>query len=300
MLLQVNNLTKKFGTFSAVKDLSFAIDKGRCVALLGPNGAGKTTTLNMIAGVLTPTTGSIQLGHQKRGDRRQYIGFLPQYPKFYHWMNPTELLQFVGQLSGLESQTLPKKITDILQLVGLEEVAKKRIGGFSGGMKQRLGLAQALLHEPDLLLLDEPVSSLDPVGRREVMNLLHELKKETTIFFSTHVLHDAEEICDDIFIMNRGVIEVAGGLAELKKNDATAILKIKTAEPTKEWLPQLEEIEEIFQVTPHLVHCTIPVEHVGNVKTTLLESILSKRITLECWEVAESSLEDLFLKVVRK
>lgn len=300
MLLQINNLTKKFGVFQAVKEISLTIDEGRCVALLGPNGAGKTTTLQMIAGVMTPTAGTITFQHRNREDRRKYIGFLPQYPKFYDWMTPVELLQFVGRLSGLETRLLRNRINEILQLVGLQQVAKKRIGGFSGGMKQRLGLGQALLHKPDLLLLDEPVSSLDPVGRREIMNLLLELKKDTTIFFSTHVLHDAEEICDDIFIMKNGVIEVAGSLAQLKKSADDAMLKIKTVEPISNWLPQLDEITDIFYETPNIVHCTIPVNHLDEVKMKLLERMLAGNITLERWEVTESSLEDLFLKVVRE
>lgn len=299
MLLQVNNLQKNFGTFQAVKNISFSIEKGRCVALLGPNGAGKTTTLQMLAGLSTPTAGTITLHETDHGDRRKHIGFLPQYPNFFDWMTPIELLQFVGQLSGMQKRLLTTKINDMLALVGLAQVAKKRIGGFSGGMKQRLGLAQALLHEPELILLDEPVSSLDPVGRREVMNLLHELKKETTIFFSTHVLHDAEEICDDIFIMKNGMIEVSGSLAQLKKNGHAAILKIKTVEPMQEWLPTFEQVDDIFQETPHIAHLTIAFEHLEKVKQLLLEHILMKQVTLERWEVTESSLEDLFLKVVR-
>lgn len=298
MLLQVTNLRKNFGSFQAVKEISFSIEKGRCVALLGPNGAGKTTTLQMLAGISTPTSGTITLHQANQEDRRKYIGFLPQYPNFFDWMTPIELLQFVGQLSGMEKRSLRKKITEMLALVGLEQVEKKRIGGFSGGMKQRLGLAQALLHEPDLLLLDEPVSSLDPVGRREVMNLLHELKKETTIFFSTHVLHDAEEICDDIFIMKNGKIEVSGSLTQLKKNGHAAILKIKTVEPVQEWLPSFEEVNDIFQETPFIAHLTIDFDYLEQVKRLLLEHILTNYITLERMEVAESSLEDLFLKVV--
>lgn len=299
-MLEVKNLQKNFGSFVAIDDLNFSIEKGSCVALLGPNGAGKTTTLHMLAGISTPTKGTITLDGSNGRDRREHIGFLSQYPTFYGWMTPIELLRFVGQLSGMKAALLSERITYILTLVGLEEVAKKKISGFSGGMKQRLGIAQALLHEPDLLLLDEPVSSLDPVGRREIMNLLHELKKETTIFFSTHVLHDAEEICDDILIMKKGVIKISGSLQQLKKNVDAVVFKIKTAEATEEWLSPLEKTSDSFQETPFIVHLTVAHEHASVVQDVILQAILAKKITLERWDVVESSLEDLFLKVVRQ
>lgn len=299
MLLEVNNLQKHFGTFRAVKGITFSIDKGRTVALLGPNGAGKTTTLQMLAGLSTPTVGTIKLKEMEKEDRRKYIGFLPQYPNFYEWMKAEELLYFVGQLSQIEKRSLSKKVISMLAKVGLEHVAKKRIGGFSGGMKQRLGIAQALLHEPDLILLDEPVSSLDPVGRREVMNLIRELKDETTIFFSTHVLHDAEEICDDILIMKAGMIEVSGSLQQLKKNHDKVTLKIKTVAPIDEWLPTFEEKVKVFYDTPYEVHLTVQVDVSEQVKRLLLATILQNNLILERFEVVESSLEDLFLKVVQ-
>src|SRR5690606_1974532 len=196
-LVSIENLVKRFGKETAVKNLSFEIKKGSCTALLGPNGAGKTTTLQMLAGLLHPTSGKIAFDGMENGDNRKYIGYLPQHPVFYNWMTANEFLVYVGQLAHLSKQESQRSADELLELVGIADAKKKKIGGFSGGMKQRLGIAQAMIHEPKLVMLDEPVSALDPVGRREVIEMMRQLKEKTTILFSTHVLHDAEEVCDD-------------------------------------------------------------------------------------------------------
>ena len=191
-LLDVQGLTQIFGATKAVNDISFTIDEGRCAAILGPNGAGKTTTIRMLAGLLSPTSGRIHFQSLPRGaDRRQLIGYLPQVPAF--WLDDRAgISDSCWQAMRLKREgSCRSRSTEWLERVGIAEAAKRRIAGYSGGMKQRLGLAQALIHRPKLLILDEPVSALDPIGRREVMGLLRDLKQETTILFSTHVLHDA-------------------------------------------------------------------------------------------------------------
>lgn len=207
-LLTISNLTKRFGTLTPVDGISFELEQGSCTALLGPNGAGKTTTLRMLAGLLSPTQGQIQYAAtgKSQDSWRERIGYLPQYPKFYPWMTGIEYLLFGARLSGLKRSQALIRSQEVLEMVGLEEAAKRRISGYSGGMKQRLGIAQALVHQPDLIMLDEPVSALDPIGRREVMDLLQRLRGDVTILFSTHVLHDAEEICDDMVLMVDGRI----------------------------------------------------------------------------------------------
>src|SRR5690625_1115198 len=195
MELSVKNLTKKFNSQLAVDNVSFDLNAGQCTALLGPNGAGKTTTLRMIAGLLSPTDGSIQFeGYENGRDIREKIGYLPQNPVFYAWMTGKEFLVYVGRLAHLSKLEAIQRAEKLLEQVGISHVKNKRIGQYSGGMRQRLGIAQALIHKPALLMLDEPVSSLDPIGRREVLTLLEKLKEETTILFSTHILNDAEEI----------------------------------------------------------------------------------------------------------
>ena len=246
ILLQVNDLTKNYGQHEAVKQISFQIEKGKCIAIIGPNGAGKTTTLQMLAGLLTPTSGTIHFPGSKKKDDRQLIGFLPQHPSFFSWMTAKEFLQFAGKLSHLTKAQLEAKIDEILTFVSLLEVKNKRIGGFSGGMKQRLGLAQALIHDPELLILDEPVSALDPNGRRDVLKMLHELKSRMTILFSTHVLHDAEQVCDSVIMLKEGTIKWDGSLTDLKNNQSASVIKISTAEAIDGCfaeLPRLSHIE---------------------------------------------------------
>ena len=188
-LVEVTNLTKSFGAINAVKDVSFSIDQGRCTSLLGPNGAGKTTTLNILAGLLRPSAGSIRFdGVKRHTDRRAIIGYVPQQVAFPGWMTGKEYLVMVGELFGMKRRQAKERATDLLGVLGLSDAGGRRIGGYSGGMKQRLGLAQALVRHPKLLILDELVTGLDPVGRREVLEFLKLLKSESTILFSTRVL----------------------------------------------------------------------------------------------------------------
>ena len=199
ILLQVDNLTKTYGGNQVVDAVSFELDEHTSTALIGPNGAGKTTTLSMLAGLVTPTNGTIQFQGGSTKDIRSVIGFLPQYPKFFPWMTALEFTEMAARLSGVETKNATIEAKKTLEFVGLGEAMKKKTGTFSGGMKQRLGLAQAIVHKPKLLLLDEPVSAFDPVGRRQVMNLLKELQQETTILYSTHILNDAEEMTDQYY-----------------------------------------------------------------------------------------------------
>ncbi len=175
-LVEVANLTKSFGSVAAVSNISFTITQGRCTALLGPNGAGKTTTLNILAGLLRSSAGEVAFeGIPFGSDHRGIIGYLPQQVAFPGWMTGFEYLRMVGELFGLSGIKARKRALDLLATLGLEEAGGRRIGGYSGGMNQRLGLAQAMVRHPRLLILDEPVSGLDPVGRRDLLELLKNL-----------------------------------------------------------------------------------------------------------------------------
>lgn len=183
-VLEVAKLSKQYKNKLAVQNISFSLQEGKCTALLGPNGAGKTTVLNMITGLIDPSAGKISSPFLKSNtDLRSMIGFLPQFPAFYEWMSGEEYLIFAGELCHLSKSEAMKRADELLQIVGLEEGKKRKISQYSGGMKQRLGIAQALIHKPKLILLDEPVSALDPFGRREVLELMKGLKNETTILF---------------------------------------------------------------------------------------------------------------------
>jgi ABC-2 type transport system ATP-binding protein len=215
-VLEVSALTKQYDGFRAVDGLTFSLAEQTATALIGPNGSGKTTTLSMLAGLLRQSSGTIRFSGSGK-DPRSAIGFLPQYPKFFPWMTAIEYMELAAGLSGLGGREVRAACEKTLGFVGLGEAGKKRIGGFSGGMKQRLGLAQAIIHRPALLLLDEPVSALDPAGRREVMEMLKELGESSTILYSTHILNDAEEMTDQLLFLRNGKLIEQGPLREVRE-----------------------------------------------------------------------------------
>ncbi|PTL37726.1 ABC transporter ATP-binding protein [Alkalicoccus saliphilus] len=238
-MLRVTGVQKTYGKTTAVDNADLHIKKDRCTALIGPNGAGKTTLLSIITGLLKPEKGQVTLsGSQK--DRREVIGYLPQFPQFYNWMTGREYIRYAGELFGLSRKVADSRAEELLAVTGLEKSGTKRIASYSGGMKQRLGIAQALVNHPELLILDEPVSSLDPFGRREVIELMEKLKKDTAILFSTHVLGEAEQVSDDVYMMKNGKIIMESTLADLKKNYALPVFLIETK-------GEIQELAEAFQ-----------------------------------------------------
>jgi ABC-2 type transport system ATP-binding protein len=202
----------------AVQPLHFAVEEGEIFGFLGPNGAGKTTTLKMLMGLVFPTAGSARiLGLDMRDPQvKAQIGFLPEQPYFYDYLTAHELLHYYGQLSGMSPADCTRKIESVLTRVGLSEVRALQLRKFSKGMLQRVGIAQAILHDPKVVFLDEPMSGLDPMGRREVRDLIQQLKSEgRTVFFSTHILSDAEALCDRVAIIHRGALKGIGAVAQL-------------------------------------------------------------------------------------
>ncbi|MFD0962011.1 ABC transporter ATP-binding protein [Paenibacillus chungangensis] len=312
-LLQVKELSKSFGSARAVKGISFDVHEGRCVALLGPNGAGKTTTIRMLAGLLKQTAGQIHFhGADTELERKSLLGYLPQSPTFYGWMTGLEYVSYIGKLSGMGASEAKKRALALMERVGIGDVAKRRIRGYSGGMKQRLGLAQALVNRPKLLIMDEPVSALDPIGRREVLKLLEELKRETTVLFSTHVLHDAEELCDDVVIIRSGEIALQGSLNDVRNRHRHSVIELRLEEDERSlsWLSDfagkvsagsdLANGHALFkqvEVTRRGVVKVI-VDDINSAREWLLHELAEERVKVNRMEIGHSSLEDLFMKVV--
>ncbi|WP_410512337.1 ABC transporter ATP-binding protein [Paenibacillus sp. BR2-3] len=299
--MEVRDLCKSYGKHLSVNHINFNIEKGHCTALLGPNGAGKTTTLRMLAGLLAPTSGGISFeGAEPGTDYRKQLGYLPQAPAFYGWMSGEEYVIFAAKLSGLRSGEAAAMAATALERVGLKEAARRRIAGYSGGMKQRLGLAQALVHRPRLLLLDEPVSALDPIGRREVMEMLREIREETTIIFSTHVLHDAEEICNNIILLNQGVIAEHGTLADLRLRYRIPVIRLRVEKQQEaiQWLQSLSAKSFVLEGQVSGVDAFFNVNDVGEARRVIVQEAASLGIPLLHFEAGSSTLEDLFMKVV--
>jgi len=202
----------------ALRPLHLTVEQGEVFGFLGPNGAGKTTTLKMLMGLVFPSGGSARILGMDVNDPRvkAQIGFLPEQPYFYDYLTARELLNYYGQLSGVPAGNRSQKIEAVLKRVGLPEAGDTQLRKFSKGMLQRVGIAQAILHDPRVVFLDEPMSGLDPMGRREVRELIEQLKREgKTVFFSTHILSDAEALCDRVAIVHLGELRSVGVVADL-------------------------------------------------------------------------------------
>ena len=244
-MIKIKNLSKKFGNFSVLHDLSFEVGDKRVVGFLGPNGAGKTTTIRIMAGLSRADSGSVEILGQAvtfgQVSTNRLFGYLPEQPVFYNWMTGAEYLSFCADIFGLKSEVKAKRIEELLKMANLTEAKDRKIGGYSNGMKQRLGIAQALINDPAILILDEPVSALDPIGRHEVLEVIKKLKKDKTIFLSTHVLADVDKICDDVVILNKGKLVATSSLADLKAKYTEAILEVSFAsEVPQELIKKLE------------------------------------------------------------
>lgn len=218
-VLSLSHVSKSFGAHSVINDLNLSVPEHTILGFIGQNGAGKTTTMKMILGLLPWDSGQILINGVPvtfgQNHTNQWIGYLPDVPEFYHFMTPMEYLALCGDISGMEKREFQRRSIQLLELVGLTQ-SQKPIGGFSRGMKQRLGIAQALLGKPKLLICDEPTSALDPIGRKEILDILASIKNETTVIFSTHILSDVERICDNIAFLHKGKITLGGTLEEIE------------------------------------------------------------------------------------
>lgn len=303
-ILAIENLDKNFGEHNIITNLSFSVPENTIYGFLGQNGAGKTTTMKMVLGLLKPTSGKISVcgevvtyGETKTN---RHIGFLPDVPEFYGYMKPMEYLALCGEITGLDRKATKAKSAELLSLVGLDKQSK-RIGAFSRGMKQRLGIAQALLNEPKLLICDEPTSALDPIGRKEILDILLSVKGKTTIVFSTHILSDVERICDHVAVLHKGSLVLNGTLSELKQNHRLDIVQIEfsSIDDLKRFTSD-DNMHVLFQNVEHTEHTIIL--RSNNIKKAVEQiytAIIATKIYPVKVEVLEPTLESLFMEVVR-
>ncbi|OUL10071.1 ABC transporter ATP-binding protein [Trichococcus shcherbakoviae] len=303
-ILTIAGLGKSFGNQRVLDDLSFSVPEGSIYGFIGKNGSGKTTTMKIVLGLLQSDAGEISICGEKvhYGDTRtnRFIGYLPDVPEFYGFMTAKEYLRLCGDITGMPSALIQTKSEELLDLVGLADV-KKRIGTFSRGMKQRLGIAQALLNEPRLLICDEPTSALDPIGRREILDILLKVKERTTVVFSTHVLTDVEAICDRVGILDGGKIVLTGSVSELKttysKHSCTVTFRTPADAAVFQGDPRINLTNTALRAKDPSV--TIKADD-PEVTMALIIRILGETglVPLRL-ETAEPKLEDIFLEVVR-
>ena len=235
MNISVKNLTKKYGTQRAVDNISFEVKTGEIVGFLGPNGAGKTTTMKIITCYMAPSDGDIIIGdksiHDDAGIIKKSIGYLPENNPLYHDMPVIDYLEFVAGLQGIPKQDIPMRMVEMIRITGLNAEKHKKIGELSKGFRQRVGLAQAMIHDPQILILDEPTSGLDPNQIVEIRKLIRELGREKTVILSTHILPEVEATCDRILIINRGKIVADGSASSFRKQaSGQEILKTRIEE----------------------------------------------------------------------
>lgn len=298
-VLSVTNLTKKYDSKIVVHDINFQFKSGKCIALIGPNGAGKTTILRTLSGILKPTSGNVIFAeNNKNVDIRSLIGYLPQYPVFYPWMTGKEFLIYCAELAYIPKAEARKLAAVLLKKVGIEKAGDQRISKYSGGMKQRLGIAQAIIHKPKLLMLDEPFSSLDPIGRREVLTLMEELKQEMTVLFSTHILGDADEVSDELLLLHKGKIVESGTMAELRKKYQTAKIELEFQDDSIAYQSKINALVSVENsyVDRNILH--VNTKDILSARQEILHAASSENWPLTNFTLNRASLEDMFMKVV--
>jgi len=303
-ILEVNQLYKRFGSHEVLRGLDMDIPEHSIFGFVGQNGAGKTTTMKIILGLLKPDSGTVTVCGEKvaYGETKtnRSIGFLPDVPEFYGYMTAREYLKLCGEITGLAKTGIKSKSEELLELVGLKD-EKKKISGFSRGMKQRLGIAQALLNEPKLLICDEPTSALDPIGRKEILDILSAAKGKTTIVFSTHILSDVERICDRIAVLHDGKLALCGTLSEIKERRRHNGFVIEF---------DSERTACLFENAEELKHPSVSLSRNENTVTVLLTDrsidglFLLRVLSQKCivplkFTVVEPTLESLFMEAIR-
>ncbi|CAM3974983.1 ATP-binding cassette domain-containing protein [Mesobacillus zeae] len=299
MKLEIRNVTKRFKQKTAVSEFSMELETGQCVGLIGPNGAGKSTLIKTIADVLHADEGEVLLDGQRISNMKREIGYLPQYPNFFPWMTANETLLFMGQLSGMSKQKLLAKVPVVLGKVGLTGEENAKVQTFSGGMRQRLGIAQAILHAPAFIVMDEPVSALDPIGRREVLNLIQEIKKETTILLSTHILSDAEEICERFVIMKNGKKIEDTTITELLRRNTRVSVSMEIAPKDLQWIQLAGELPYVKKIEVKGSKVEFTLENPQQQKNMLLKTALNHDVDIVRFEAGgRETLEEIFLNLV--
>lgn len=302
-ILSIKHLSKGFGTHKVIDDLTFAVPEHSVFGFIGQNGAGKTTTMKMILGLLKPDGGEITVCGEKvsygQTGTNRFIGYLPDVPEFYGYMKPMEYLRLCGEITGLKYQQIRKKSEELLELVGLDKV-NRRIGGFSRGMKQRLGIAQALINEPKLLVCDEPTSALDPVGRKEILDILQQVKSKTTVIFSTHILSDVERICDNIAVLHEGKLALYGTLSAIKSRHRQDGVRVEFfSEEDRHRFVQAPQLKPfVINAEQNGTSITLHVSDVEKAAGQVLSALYENGLVPVRFEILEPTLESLFMEVI--
>ena len=297
-ILTINGLNKSFGTKKVLNGLDMCVPENSIFGFVGKNGSGKTTTMKAVLGLLRPDSGEILVANELvvfgQTPTNRYIGYLPDVPEFYSFMTPREYLRLCGEVTDMKKSDVDARSEELLTLVGLAD-ERRRIRGFSRGMKQRLGIAQALLASPRLLICDEPTSALDPIGRKEILDVLLSVREKTTVLFSTHILSDVERICTDVALLNEGKIAMQGSVEDIKRTRRAGEITVESVDDDS-----VRSIRDKFENVCRVDGSALILSGDDKLMLELMDFICQNKLSVRKIEQAEPSLESLFVEVVNK
>ncbi len=308
IVIETNNLSKFYGDVKALNALDLTVPKNSIFGFLGPNGAGKTTTMKLLLSLTRPTSGSATIFGKdivrESLDIRARIGYLPQHPTFPDHMTAREVLRFTAGFFARSGQAIEARIDEMLHLVGLEDKADRSVKGFSGGERQRLGIAQAQINAPDLLILDEPAAALDPLGRHDVLEIMRRLRHEATIFYSTHILDDVQQVSDTVAILNRGQLVAQGPIDTLLAGSGNVIYTVTIKGDTasvydrvvdQPWVSQID----VAHGEDGRVTWQVGVTDEDAAEVQLLRQILANdQVIVTSFQRKQFELEEVFMDIV--
>jgi len=305
--IELEGLRKVYsGGVLALNDISFKIKQNSAIGYLGPNGAGKTTTIKILTNVLKPTAGNALIfgfDIQKETMKAlQLCGALLEVPEFYPYLSPRETMVYLGKIRGMSQQYLEQRIQDVMEEVEMEDWIDIKIGKFSTGMRQRTAIAQAMLHEPPLLILDEPTNGLDPIGMTKIRNLINKLKKERTIFLSSHLLNEVEQVCDNVILINKGEILAFDSLKDIKNKIGAKLIKIEFFKPLENHIAkQIENLNEVQGLKRGVDSALINYDGTNKSASNILESIIKDlNLKVVSYKPIENRLEDFYIDLIEK
>lgn len=301
-------LSKKYKEVHALKPLDLEVKAGSIFGFLGRNGAGKTTTIRLLTGLATPTSGAAWVGGvqttQADSAARAHFGYLPQSPSFYKWMTPVAYLDYVGQILQMDKPTRQQRIDEMLELAGLTDARKRPIRGFSGGMIQRLGVAQAMLHKPPVLFLDEPTSALDPAGRHELLSLIEQLRGEVTVFFSSHILGDVERVCDTVGIIHEGELLLVEDRETLLNRYVSDVVELtalpESSSQIEPFVTAVSQLDWVVLAVNEDDVVRVRVSDTAVAQEAILPLVVTHHLHLKKFEWKRPSLEEIFLTMSEK
>jgi ABC-2 type transport system ATP-binding protein len=307
-LIEVRNLTKKYGNFLAVNDISFDIEKGKIYGFLGPNGAGKSTTMNIITGCLAATSGHVYVDGNDTFDKplaaKRKIGYLPELPPLYAEMTPSEYLFFVAEAKGISYDRVSKQVSDVMELTQITHVANRPIHHLSKGYRQRVGIAQALLGDPDVIILDEPTVGLDPAQIIEIRSLIRSLGQNKTVIVSSHILAEISAVCDHVMILSHGRLVANDSLEALEQSAlADARLHLTVKGDTQAVLSLLEAISDISDLKAEenkedgICSFSMQIDAENDPRDTIFYTLAQNKMPIVEMCITHATLEDIFLRL---